>query len=315
MKVCDCNMTLSNQGTGCVPLTSVIVKLIPVPTFDSTGVRNGIDLTTATLNEAFFTALINQSDASKRWYPLPSMKNVTSPRADAVVETFDDGTSQFVTEGAKTFDGIVVGRDANPMVKAQMDSIRCGEISVYGVDKNGSLYGSISSDGTMFYPTRIDSQSFQAILQGATGTTVQKLNVKFNYHPDENDGDLRMITADELGGSYLLTTKGLIEVTMVFSSLSTTGVVVKMKTPFGTQLNPVLKKGLLVANFISSVGAATSKARNVTDGSDISITSVTEDSTGGTYTLAWTAQTSADVVAILATATGYHFTATTFVTP
>lgn len=314
MKVCDCNNTLANQGTGCTPLFHVAAKLIAVPTYDSTGARNGIDLTD-TLNEAYFTALINEADATKRWYPLPEMKNVSSPRADAIVSEWEDGTTEFVRQGSKSFAAVIPSNNANPMILGQLESIRCGEVSVYVIDNKGSLRGSLSSDGATLYPIRIDSPSFSANLQDATGSTNQRMDIKFSFHPDEQDADLRMITADELGGSYLLAVKGLIEVTMVFSSLATTGVVVKMKTPFGTELNPVLKKGLLVAGFISSVGGATSKARNVTDGSDISITGVTEDSAGGTYTLTWTAQTSADVVAILATAPGYHFTATTFVTP
>lgn len=308
MKVCDCNNTLENQGTGCTPLFHVISKLIAVPTFDSTGARNGIDLTD-TLNEAYFTALINESDASKRWYPLPEMKNVSSPRADATVTEWEDGTTEFVRQGAKTFTGVIPSNNANPMVLGQIESLRCGDVSVYVIDNKGSLRGSISSDGGTLYPIRLDSPSISANLQDASGTANQKMDIKFSFHPDEQDADLRMITADELGGSYLLATKGLINVTMVISSISTTGATVKMKTPFGTQLNPVLKKGLVTADFISSVGGATSKVRNVTDGADVAVT-VTEDATGGTYTLAWTAQTVADVIHVLAKANGYSFKAT-----
>jgi hypothetical protein len=308
MKVCDCNNTLANQGTGCTPLFNVIAKLIAVPTYDSTGARNGIDLTD-TLNEAYFTALINQSDASKRWYPLPEMKNVASPRADAVVTEWEDGTTEFVRQGSKSFTGVIPSNNANPMVLGQIESLRCGDVSVYVIDSKGSLRGSISSDGSTLYPIRLDSPSISANLQDASGTANQKMDIKFSFHPDEQDADLRMITADELGGSYLLATKGLIEVTMVISGISTTGATVKMKTPFGTQLNPVLKKGLVTADFISSVGAATSKVRNVTDGADVAVTA-TEDATGGTYTLAWTAQTVSDVVTVLAKSTGYSFTAT-----
>ncbi len=308
MKVCDCNNTLANQGTGCTPLFNVAAKLIAVPTYDSTGARNSIDLTD-TLNEAYFTALINEADASKRWYPLPEMKNVSSPRTDAVVTEWEDGTTEFVRQGSKSFAATIPSNNANPMILGQLESIRCGEISVFVIDNKGSLRGSLNSDGTLLYPIRIDSPSFSANLQDATGTANQKMDIKFSFHPDEQDADLRMITADELGGSYLLAVKGLIEVTMVISAISTTGATVKMKTPFGTQLNPVLKKGLTAPSFISSVGAATSKVRNTTDGADVAVT-VTEDATGGTYTLAWTAQTVSDVVAVLATATGYHFTAT-----
>lgn len=308
MKVCDCNNTLANQGTGCTPLFHVIAKLIAVPTFDSTGARNGIDLTD-TLNEAYFTALINQTDASKRWYPLPEMKNVASPRTDAVVTEWEDGTTEFVRQGNKSFTGVIPSNNANPMVLGQIESLRCGDVSVYVIDAKGSLRGSLSSDGTTLYPIRLDSPSISANLQDASGTANQKMDIKFSFHPDEQDADLRMITADELGGSYLLSTKGLIEVTMVISGISTTGATVKMKTPFGTILSPVLKKGLVTADFISSVGGATSKVRNVTDGADVAVT-VTEDATGGTYTLAWTAQTVSDVVTVLAKSNGYSFTAT-----
>lgn len=313
MKVCDCNNTLANQGTGCTPLFSVTSKLIAVPTFDSTGARNKI-LLSDTLDEAYFTALINHTDPTKRWYPLPEMKNVSSPRADAVVVEWEDGTSEFVRQGAKAFQGVIPSNNANPMILGQLESIRCADMSIVAVDSKGSIRMSISSDGTALYPIRIDSPSFAANLQDATATANQKMDIKFNFHPDEQDADLRMVTADELGGSYLLATKGLIEVTAVVSGITTTGAVVKMTTPFGTVTNPVLKKGLVAAGFISSVGGATSKVRNTTDGADVSVT-VTEDATGGTYTLTWTAQTSSDVMAVLATATGYHFSATAFNIP
>jgi len=66
---CNCNSGLSNTGRpNCVPLQSVTSKLIMVPLKANDGSLNYIDLTSPlpTWND-----LINEADASKRWFPLP----------------------------------------------------------------------------------------------------------------------------------------------------------------------------------------------------------------------------------------------------
>ena len=90
---CKCDLGLSNTGKpNCVTLQSVTSKLVLVPLKDSTGAKNYLDLAT-TINEATFTALINQADSSKRWFPLGLFENVEMPKADSTFEEAPSGLS------------------------------------------------------------------------------------------------------------------------------------------------------------------------------------------------------------------------------
>ena len=80
MTGCNCNVGLSNTGRpNCVPIFGITSSLILVPIFDNDGVKNGIDLSTTLPTWA---SLVNQADASKRWFPLPEFENVELPKAE-----------------------------------------------------------------------------------------------------------------------------------------------------------------------------------------------------------------------------------------
>src|SRR4030067_246251 len=105
---CKCGVSLSDTGFDCTPVQEVTYKLMAVQTFDSTGARNKIPFT-ATLNQAYFDALINQSDISKRWSPFPAMKNIDDKRGENKTFEFDDQTTEFLAEGARKFVGMISG--------------------------------------------------------------------------------------------------------------------------------------------------------------------------------------------------------------
>ena len=162
--VCECNAGLGNTGTDCSPLQKAAYSLIGVPLYQSDGVtRNGINLETDVLNAAYFTALINQADISKRWFPYPAIKNVEDVRGENQTEEFTDKTLVFVTEGARAFKGWIVGRDAQPVLKGKIETSRCVQMGYYVVDLSGNLIGSISSDGTKLNPIQVDQNSVAAM--------------------------------------------------------------------------------------------------------------------------------------------------------
>lgn len=308
VKVCACDVSMSNTGTACMPAMQVAKKLITIPVFDYAGVRNGLDLTTP-ITLATFAAFINDTDDSQRMYPLPEMKNINDTRNDPVTEEFDDGSKFFIREGTRNFESIIVPPFASPILKGKLDAIRCNEMGVYIIDRKGSLIGIISDDGTKLYPIRIDSGSFSAQLLSPTNSTVSKLQIRFSFNPEEDDACLRMITPAEMDGANLLVINGLLDVHATFSSISTTGFTVQMDTEFGTALTKVPVEGLVIADFISSVTLATSKARNVTDSADITLTTVVESTTvPGQYVVVMPAQTSADVLTVTCKKNGYDFT-------
>ena len=74
MAGCNCNAGLGNTGRpGCVPIQSVTSKLIMVPLNANDGTLNGIDLSAPLPT---WNSLVNEADASKRWFPLPAFENV-----------------------------------------------------------------------------------------------------------------------------------------------------------------------------------------------------------------------------------------------
>ena len=108
MSLCSCAVSLQNTGSpSCAPIMGVAANFILVPLIANDGTFNYID-PTATLNDAYFTALINEADESKRWYPTGKLKNVTTDRADPILETFEDGSSVFIRDGIRNFTAMII---------------------------------------------------------------------------------------------------------------------------------------------------------------------------------------------------------------
>jgi hypothetical protein len=302
---------MKNTGTDCTPLINVTKKIMLMPVCDSTGTRNFINLT-GTINAALFTAMINDTDNSQRLYPLPELKDVNDTRNDPVLQTFADDSTIFIRDGIRNFEGRIVGKNASPALKGKIESARCGEMGVFLVDRLGNLIGIVSDDKTKMYPIRLDSESIAAMFVNATDTTIQAIRLMFNFHPDEQDSCIGMITATELTDAKPLLMKGLLDVYSTVSGISTTGATVELYTDYGSAITPVRVKGLVTADFVSSVGGATSKVRNSTDAADIAVT-VTEGTgdNAGIYTLAWVAQTVSDVIIVKPLKNGFDFTEVT----
>lgn len=309
--VCKCTTSMQNTGTACSPLMGVTRKDLLQPTFKSDGTENVIDLTD-TIDEDLFTDAINNVDSSLRIYPLPSFKNLSDSRGDSITESFSDGTSSFIQQGPRNVEYFIVGKDATPKLAGKINAGRCTDMSVWKVDKNGSLIGIVDETKQEIRAIKIDSDTLEAVFIPATDTTTQKIRVRYTIHPDEQDSCMGMITADELGGNYLLNKKGLLDTNLaIIGTPTTTVIVAEIYTDYGTALNPVRVKGLVVTDFISTVGGATSKVRNVTDGADVALTSVVEGTgdDAGIYTITMaSAQTSGDVIAIGVLKAGYDFT-------
>jgi len=296
---CACNAGLSNTGTGCSPFWQVAVKLIVVPYYDADGAQNYINLSD-TLNQAYFTALINEADTTLRWLPMPSMLNVEDTRSESLMETFENGSMMFVQQGSRSFKAIVAGRDATPQLLGNLNSFRCVPFGVFGVDKQGNLIGSIGTqdncDIVNIYPIRVDENSWDPTWTKPTDKTVQKINMGFYFHMDEDDSSLRMITAAEHGAN-LLTVKGLIDVCSEYSNLELTSFTVTLNTYFGTVLNPVRVEGLIALDFA---------LYNVTDSLSVTVLTSTETS-DGVYDITYAAQTGLDVLRLTPTLAGYDF--------
>lgn len=292
---------MSNTGVGCSTIFKDVRGLIYVPLIANDGTLNGITLS-STLNQAYFDALINNSDKSKRWYPVANqdgLKDVESVRPDPVYQTATDGSMQKIRDGIKPFKGEIRGIYATPYYVGQLEGIVCQtQGGFYKIDRDGNLIGAISSDGLTLYPIAIDTQSFNARFVEATADkNVTSIALMFNFGQTQLDQNLAMIACSELGGVLVQSLQGLVDVCATYSLISVTGFTVKLTTKFGTPINPLTDQGRVAADFISSVTGTTSKIRRTNNTpADVAVTSVIESTTSpGTYAVL-AAMTSGDTL-------------------
>jgi len=293
---CDCNVSLSNTGTpNCESIANVAKKLYYFNTFAADGTRNGID-TTVTLDQAYLDAKINEADATKRFYPLVDMENVTDEAADSAFEEAPSGTKAFIKEGVRSFVGEFWKQ--SPTFLGQIKSARCTDISVIYVDADGNIIGSCDDGGDVLYGIRVDKNSWDAKLVKATDATVQKVPLAFDYSQAEKDENLQMILASETDADWL-GAKGLLDVNAEYSAISTTGFVAKLTYKYGSKITKNPDVGLVLGDFTLF---------NVTSSLAVTITSVVEDP-NGTYTFVIPAQSSSDVLRLTPSKAGRDYAA------
>ncbi len=308
MKTCVCNYGLSNTGLpGCPSLNTVLRAGFYTPTYDSVGGRNRIALTDD-IDEAYILAKLNHADKSKRWYPIVGMQNYTNDKADPVYETTASGDKFFIKDGIRTvaFEALKV----EPVYKTQLDKMACEEVSVFGIDSQGSIIGMVpeTEDGYL-YPIRIAQGSFYTKFIFPTDSTQQKLMVTFDFDQREEDGQLRTIISTDMEAN-LLNARGLLDImSLLVGSATTTVFTLDLYTLFGSEQSKKPLTGLVVGDFYSVAGGVASRVYNVTDALAVTLTSVVESSTvPGRYTFTMSAaQGSGEVIRITPVKNGYDF--------
>ncbi len=240
MAGCNCNAGLGNTGRpGCVPIQSVTSKLIMVPLNANDGSLNGIDLSAPLPT---WNSLVNEPDASKRWFPLPAFENVELPKAESQFEEANSGRMAFLREGKRSFTGELWGEDSTPTLLGKMKAGRCVNFGVYVVDVTGNLIG--SKVGGYLYPIPVDNQSWNPTFMFATDSTVQKIMLTFDFDRLFDDSTMYMITATEANLDFNTLT-GLIDVNLaVASQVTTVSVTLDATFDYGTALNPILLQGV-----------------------------------------------------------------------
>jgi len=295
MEFCKCDGKFGNTGLpkGVKPFR-ITKKIVIVSTFDDDGNRNSIltsDFVAGVLPATFTDGKINESDASKRWYPIATkLKNVSHERAESINEDFDDGSLSRIRQGQKPFSGLIVGADYVELDKLSKGS--CESLSFYAIDECGNLRGTISSDGTELFPTKIEDGSWDPIYMEKTDTTDNKITLNFLYEVDELDSDLRMVSADATE-SDMKNLTGLIDILPSNQAATTTTFASDLATCYGDFNNAIVFKGRVQADF---------EVFNETDDPTLStplvIDSLTENPDG---TYLWTfnvAQDLSDVIVV-----------------
>jgi hypothetical protein len=248
----------------------VTSKLILVPLQDNAGAYNRIDLQAAL---PVWANLINETDESQRWYPLPTFENVELPKADTIFEEANSGRMAYLRQGKRSFTGELWAYDSTPQFLGKLSSGRCVDFGIYVVDINGSLIG--SKVGNYLYPIPVDNQSWDPKLMFATDSTIQKIMLGFDWNRYFDESTLWMITADEASQNFN-DLKGLLDVNLINPvQVANTSIQVDATFDYGTALNPLKFKGAVLADF---------DLYDNTNAAPFTITAVSEP-TDGTYIL------------------------------
>lgn len=275
MKGCACNAGISNTGRpNCVPLFSITSSMIIVPITANDGTKNRIDLNAPIPN---WDDLVNESDASKRWFPLPAFENVELAKADSQFEEANSGKMAFLRQGKRSFMGELWSEDSTPTFLGKLEKTRCVDFGVYFVDVNGNLIGS-EVDGFL-YPIEIDNASWDPKFAFATDSTVQKIMLGFDVDRLFDESTMYMITVDEAGVDFT-TLDGLVDVILtvdgVVGSATTT---LDAEFCYGTAYNK-----------IDYVGATNPSDWSITDGVTTFIPDAVTEVSDGLYLLDYTTQ-------------------------
>lgn len=237
---CKCDLGLSNTGTpNCITIQSVTSKLILVPLFNNDGGYNSISLegtTSFTVDDK-----INETDASKRWFPLGTFENVTMEKAESSFEEAPSGKKVFIKQGKRSFAGELWS--STPTLLGKIQDNRCVEFGVYIVDVNGNLIGLNKNQGNL-RPIPVDNQSFDARLMFATDTTIQKIMVAFDFDRLVDESELWMITPEDASGFNFNNVEGLLDVRLFTENASDSGFSVLAQLDYGTGGNYIKVKGL-----------------------------------------------------------------------
>lgn len=304
MAICNCNSTLSNTGTAsCKTVMSTTRKLVLVPYIADDGTQNSID-PTDTFDDAFFSALVNNSDTSKRWYPLPLIENVDDVRTEPEYFTFASDRKIFVGDGTRTFTAVMPQESTELL--SRLESFMCTKVGAYLIGEDGEITGQISSDGTELFPVLIQDNTLYFGLTKSKPKEPQMLTITFEFSDAIRDSQLRIIPAADITANVLLL-DGLQTIQAVVSADSQTGFTVTLTTATASATSGIPVRGFLAADL---------KLYNNTDdpghAAAIALTLVSE--TDGVYVFTHASQTASDVMELeLAPAkTGWALDSTTW---
>lgn len=293
---CKCDSGLSNTGTACTPLAAVARQYVFVSKFKEDGTLNKIPLVAGSYTTSFWNTQLN-AVIDERWLPTTTVKNVTDEKAENILQSFNDGSSAFISEGVRTV--VAFMPKQAPHLAGQINDNRCFELAAYTVDKDGNLVGKEIEDGFL-HPIAIEPDTLSALyVKNNASDTVAGINLTFTWSQDEKDEDLTMITRDEMTDS-VSGIQGLKDISSTYDNIALTSFEVALKVEgYGSPLSPVLDKGLVAGDFTLF---------NINDSLAVTIITSVEDTAGGTYTITYAAQGSGEVLRLTPSKDGRDYT-------
>jgi len=205
---CECGSGLNNLGSSsCPSIMKTIKKHIFVSLYDGDGNRNSINLTdfdaNGILTDSYIASKLHEEDGLKRWYPTPNVyENVESTRTDTTTEEFQSGLIVRIQNGVQTFMGSLV--QVEESLAARILSNGCSDFGVYEIDKDGSIRGEMSGDGSELYPIKINKGSLDSYsVPEVEGTSVSRVMVTFQYDGTVSEINLKKIANSQIEPNML----------------------------------------------------------------------------------------------------------------
>jgi hypothetical protein len=295
--ICVCGGRLGATGQGnCVIQFYTTHNFILMPTYKEDGTKNFIDISNpATVGATILTLTSATTPMLERLYPLPFAENITREKTERVTETPPSGNVYNVQDGLRQNVMEFFGQNASFSFARELNEFGCTKMSYFTVDINGTLEGYVDeNDPTKFYPMPMMQNTFYQMYMYATDTTIQKLQLSFNLQRNFDETQIYYITANDLG--YPATDLvGLIPASIAVSDITSTGATYTVTENGNNALSQKPIEGLLLADF---------DLLNVTDGTTVTITALTEG-VPGVYAVTYSAVTGANTFEASATAPGY----------
>lgn len=307
MESCTCGGRLGNTGIdNCVIEFKATNNFILIPTYNGSGVKNFIDISTpATLGATVLAKTQATTDALERLYPLPFAENITREKTERITETPASGNIYNVQDGLRQNHMEFFGQNASFSFMRELKLFGCTQLSYYSVDIAGTLEGYVDdSEPTKFYPLPMMNNSFYQMYAYATDTTIQKLMLDFNQKRNFDESQIYYLTASDLG--YPATDLvGLIPVTITASSPTTTGVTLTVLRPTQSAVATKPFTGLVAGDF---------EVYDVTGSASVTVTGATEVS-NGVYELTYADTTGTNDFTATATKDGFAFSVAEYEDP
>lgn len=307
MATCSCGGTLGATGIdGCIIEFKTTHNFILMPLRKADGSLNFIDLSTpATLGSTLKTLTGNTTPALERLYPLPFSENVTREKGERLTESAPSGNIYNIQDGLRQNHAEFWGANGNFRFLEQLEKFGCSEMGFFSVDIMGTLEGwKTSPADTKLYPIPVMKNTYDAMYQYATDTSIQKVMLDFNTRRNFDETKIYYITEADLG--YPATDLvGLIPCNIAVSNITSTGITATITKAGMSALSQKPLTGLLLANFT---------LQDLTGGAPVTITTVTE-SASGVYDLTYTSVAGTNDFELTTLAPGYDVPKVKYVDP
>jgi hypothetical protein len=275
---CLCGQGMNNTGLAtCLPAFKKTTGLFLVPLFANDGTRNSIDMSTA-IN---LTAKIQNTDKSKRFYPIQDLKDVELPVADAKFKTYKDGAKRKLADGIRSFKATMP--ETSSVLIGKLQGVSCSKFGVYLIDIDGQLRG--IKDGTKLYPVEIGG--FNAIFKDATDDEVHEGMIEFDFDILLKISKFWILSSTDLNVNPN-EVSGLIDANLTVGTITSTGVSISVNSDFGSGVATTM-----TAPIVGLTSTNWSLTRTDTN-ADVPLSSVTEGA-DGVYALVYSAITGATV--------------------